>query len=784
MIKNYCKIAGRNLRKHSLYSFINIAGLSIGLSACILIFLFVRHELTYDRHNDNYDQIVRVTTTVLSPESDISFATSPYPLADALLREFPEIESVVRIEPSPTVVRHGKELVQEANFYKADPSIFSVFSFSFLVGDKQQSLNQPNSLVLTEDIARKYFVTPENAIGKTLLCDTVQLKITAVIANLPANSDVKIKGLRSANFSKVTSWMENDFVAYTFVLLKKENGIEGFEQKLQRLSDQHVQPELNGIGAKEYHVRFLAEPLSDVHFSQNKLMDTPKGNKLFNQIFLLLGLFILFIALLNYINLSTAKSAERGKEIGIRKVNGASRLQLVYQFVVESALIIGISWGTAIGLVYLLIPYVNQLLNTQLSFIWQEHVFSLVCILILTNLLASIYPALVLAGYNPIEVLKTNWKKGSKGEILGKGIVVVQFAIAIVLIAGTIIVYRQVQFMVNTDQGFNLNRTVSVRVPADSVNRSAVNSFYKALYQLPDIQLPTISSGILEEDYAMASTFGTSDGQQRELMSNYFFIDPNFMPLFQVQLIEGRNMSYSLSTDKHEAFIVNEAFVNTMGWSTAIGQSLEGFGHKGKVIGVVKNFYYKSMHNLVEPLVMIYNNNPPTFVSMKVPPGKLDQVETIWHEFFPDKIFDYRFLSDNFAAQYRKDEITVYLFGYFTFLAIFISCLGLYGVVRLTVIERLKEIGIRKMLGASIMEITGLLSKGFIKLVSLAIIIAIPISWWAMHNWLEGFAYRIDVDLWIFAVAGLSAMAIALITLGWQSIRAAMANPVKSLREE
>ncbi len=784
MIKNYFKTAWRNLNKYRLYSFIHIAGLAIGVAACLLIFLFVRYELTYDQHHEHHDRIARITTTLHTPESDdLSLATSPYPLADALIQKYPEVEAAVRLESSPVTVRYQNDLISEPGFYKADQSIFSVFSLPILVGTETNALTDPNAVVLTEHMARKYFGTPEDALGNTLVSGHQPLRVTAVIADQPPNSDIQIEGLLSASFSEATSWMEDDFPVFTFVCFKQKTVLPDFEQKIQQLANQYIQPELDAGGASAYHVSFSIEALADVHFSQGKLMDTPKGNKQFNYVFSLLALFILIIALLNYINLSTAKAFERGKEVGVRKVSGARPLQLVRQFLIESFLLVGLAWVAAIGLVLLAIPSVNQLLLTELSFHWYEHAVFLVTTFVLTTFLASLYPAFVLAGYHPIDVLKGNRKVQSKGVSLRKGIVVVQFAIAIILLIGTLVVYQQVQLITHPNQPFIVNQVVSIRVPTDSVARGTVNGFYERLRQLPEVQAITTGNGVQGIDLAKATTLGSSNGEQRHLFCNYFFIDPDFVPFFQVQLVAGRNLSDNRPTDK-TAFLVNEAFVQAMGWSNAIGQPLDGLDRKGEVVGVVKNFYYQSMHNLVEPLAMIYQTGAPWFISIKISPDDLPTVKAIWQDLFPDKVFDYTFLDDAYAAQYRKDTTTMYLFSCFTLLAILISCLGLYGLVALMTARRTKEIGIRKVLGATISGLVTMLSKDFVKLVGIAILIASPIAWWAMDTWLADFAYRIDIQWWMFAAAGLAAVVIAVLTVSWQAIRAAVANPVDSLRDE
>ncbi|HWK99339.1 MAG TPA: ABC transporter permease [Parapedobacter sp.] len=785
MIRGYFRTAWRNLIKHRLFTFIHIIGLAVGVAASLLIFLFVHNELTYDRHHEYHDRIARITTTLHTPEADdLALATSPYLLADALKQDYPEVEAAVRIESSSITVRYEDNLISEPGFYEADQSIFSVFSLPVIAGSEVDALSEPNTMVLTEKLARKYFTTPEDAIGKTLVSGQQPLRVTAVIADQPANADIRIQGLLSASFSRASSWMEGDFPVYTFVLFKQQLALAGFEQKIQQLADRYLQPELDALGASDYHVSFGVEALADVHFSQGKQMDTPKGNRQINYVFSLLALFILIIALLNYVNLSTARAFEKGKEVGVRKVSGARPIQLMWQFIIESLLLVGLAWVIAMGLVLLAIPYVNQLLFTDLSLHLQNHLIFLATTFVFTTFMASLYPAFVLAGYRPIDVLKGERKIPSKGGWSRKAIVVFQFATAIVLIIGTLVVYQQIQYITHPDQSFSVNQVASIRVPTDSASRGTVNGFHAALRQRPEVRGVTVGNGVQGIDIAKATTLGMSNGEPRHLFCNYFFVDPDFVPFFKVQLVAGRNLSGSIATDKEAAFLVNEAFVSAMGWSNPIGQPLEGFDRKGEVVGVVKNFYYQSMHNLVEPLAMIYRTEAPWFISIKIPPSNLSVVKTLWQDMFPDRVFDYTFLDDAYAAQYRKDTATMYLFSGFTALAVFISCLGLFGLVTLTTAQRTKEIGIRKVLGASISGIVAMLTKDFVKLVVIAIIVASPLAWWAMNKWLEDFAYRIDIQWWMFAVAGLAAVAIALLTVSWQAIRAAIANPVDSLRDE
>lgn len=779
------KIAWRNIVKNRRQSFIHLTGLAIGITAFLLVSLFAAYELTYDRHNQHFDRIARITTTLKAPEGDFDFATTPYPLADAVKREYEEVETAVRLESTSATITLNGELIAEEGFYKADQTVFSVFSFDLLAGSLAGALREPNRVVLTRRVAEKYFASPDDAIGKTLTCDQHPVAIVAVVADLPGNSDLKIEALLSADFSSVTSWMQDDFPVYTFVLFNAPISLASFQQKLNLLAVKYLQAELDAADSEDYRAGFQIEALADVHFSEGKLMDTSKSSRLFSYVFLILALFILTLALLNYINLSTAGASERAREVGVRKISGAGKMQLAGQFVTESFLLIGLSWLLALVFAFFLVPYLNNLLDIQLSVRGQYPLMlALAGLFLVTTFLSALYPALILAGYNPVEVLKGNRNQRLRGVTLRRSIVVVQFAIAMVLMTGTLVVYRQVQHITAPDDAFDFKRVVSVRVPTEDVHRGPVNAFHNALQQRAEVAAVTVGNGVQGDDVALATTLAWNNGKQRHLFCNYFFIDSEFIPFFRLNLIAGRNFSDSLQTDKLEGFIVNQAFVKTMGWTDPIGQPIDGFNRKGKVVGVVSNFHYKSMHNLVEPLVMIYRTEAPWFISLKVQPGDLPAVKETWQRFFPDKVFDYEFLEEAYEAQYHKDTVTAKLFSYFSLLAIVICSLGLYGLVSLLVARRTREIGIRKVLGASVPVIVNLISRDFVSLILWATLIASPLAWYGMDKWLEGFAYRIEIRWWMFALTTLVAICVALLTVGMQAVRAAMANPVDSLRNE
>jgi putative ABC transport system permease protein len=783
MIQNYLKIAWRNLLRHKSFSIINILGLSTGIAACFMIFLYVQHEQTYDRYNKKADHIVRVTTRLTGPETDLNIAGCPIPLGPAIKKDLPEVAATVRFVNAEPIVLYKNEPVREENFYNTDTSAFSVFDFQFIEGAAAGSISNPNSIVLTKSIARKYFGN-EKALGKTMTLDGQPWKVTAVVADRPANSDLKIDALLYGDDSKVKAWMEDDFTAYTFVLFRNKPNLKNFEQKLAQMSLKYVQPELKAADAAGYKVTFYAEMLPDVHFSQSKLADTPKGNKQFNYIFSLLAIFILVIALLNYINLSTARATERAKEVGIRKVNGARPLQLIRQFLFESLLLITIAWSIAMALVIIILPFFNSLLQIELVITWQGSILFIAAAFVITILLAGLYPAFVLSSFPPIEILRGKWRYSGKGIFLRKSLTIAQFAITAALVTGMIVIYGQMTFIRNKDLGFSKDKVITLYVPLDDESQKRVTAFANDLKQQTAFQQVSVGYGMRPDGLPMANTFAETKNGKREMMVNYSFIDQQFLPMMQIKLKEGRNVSDSMATDKNAAFLVNEAFVARMGWDNAIGKSLEGYGHKGQVVGVVKNFYYKSLHNIIEPLILVQHTDRVSSVMVKTLSTDLTALKTTWNKYFTGNPFTYQFLDDTYATQYRKDDLTMKLFSWFTVLAIVISCLGLYGLVSLIAVQRTKEIGIRKVLGATLQQLISLLTKDFVKLITLASLIALPLAGYAMYKWLNDYAYHIPLQWWMFLLPVAAVLLIALLVIAQQIIKAALANPVDALRSE
>ncbi|MBN8823296.1 MULTISPECIES: ABC transporter permease [unclassified Spirosoma] len=783
MLSNYLKIALRNFWRNKLYTSLNVGGLAIGLAACLLMVLYVDHEFSYDQFHPKARRIVRVTSVMKTPESSLAIASDPIPLAPTLKRDYPEVETAVRFLMTGGTVKTNDKLVNQADVYYADNDVFSVFAYPFLAGNPATALVNPNSAVVTEKFAHKYFGKTD-ILGKSIEINKTTYQITGVMANLPSNTDLPISALLSKKQSESTDWLGDDFPAYTYILFRNEPNLPDFSKKLAKLSKKYLAPALKKAGAENYSINFDLEPLTDAHYSQGKLEDTPKGNRQFSYLFAFLAVFVLVIALLNYINLLTAKATERAKEVGIRKATGAQYGQLVRQFLLESLLLSGLSIGIALGLLQLTIPLFNDQLAIQMQFGWAEAVSVVVCTWLIVTLLGGLYPAFVLSGYRPVEVLKGQLTSHGQGLWLRKTIIVFQFVLAVSMIAGVLVIHRQMHYLQHYDVGYTREQILSLYLPDDSTARAAAPAFANSLKQHSEVDGITLGFGLANGPMAMSSTTIRTNGKKREVMSNYLFIDDKFVPLLNIGLKAGRNLSSQYKTDLNGGFLVNEAFVKMAGWKQGEGQAISGFGHKGTVVGVLKNFNYRSLHNPVEPLVLIYCTVPAINVMARVRPSALPIIQTIWQQHYPNYPFEYSFLDTSFDSEYRKDRLMMMIFNCFAGLTILVSCLGLFGLIAFTTERRTKEIGVRKVLGASVANIVTLLTNDFLKLIGIAILIASPLAWWAADRWLQAFAYKTDLSWWVFALAGVLSIAIALLTISFQSIKAALMNPVNSLKTE
>jgi len=795
MIKNYIKIAFRNLWRHKSFSFINIIGLAVGMTACFLIFMYVRFELSYDKFNANFDQIYRLNTDIKAPNEVLHWSSASAPMGPALKADYPkEVLEDTRIFGASYLVESKNHKFQENNINFAEPSIFKIFTFPFIAGNPQTALKEPFTVVLTQSMAKKYF-GDDNALGKPLLLDGKRpVTVTGVVADVPLNAHFNFDMLVSeATMEKLKIIDPNEwgnFSNYTYLLLPKGYDASQLQAKLPGFLRNHISEDLRRKG-RDYDL--FVEPLSKVY------MDTFRGapvNGDMNNVYIfsVVAIFILLIACINFINLTTARATERAKEVGIRKVIGAAKSQLTTQFLGESVIICIISFLFSVLLSFLILPLFNDLSGKIIAQNIIEHgyIFILFGMALIIGLVAGIYPALVLTGFNISTVLKGRFNASVKGILLRKGLVVVQFTVSIVLIVGTIIVSNQLKYMRNQSLGFKKDQMMIVDFSGDSTVEANYANIKDQLKHTPGVLSASASSTTPGNGNPVAySQIENRAGSLQALNLNLYEVDYDFIPQYGMQIIAGRAFSTDYPTDSTKAFVINEAAVKQLGYlapKDAIGKHFMQWGRDGKIVGVIKDFNFESLQQTIKPLDLRINPKNTSVFTLKIAggdiPNTIAAIQDKWKVLVPQRPFSYSFLDENFNKQYLGEDRFGKLFLYFAFLAIFISCLGLLGLASYSTLQRTREIGIRKVLGATVPGIVNMLSKEFMWLVLIAAFIAFPIAWYGMHTWLQDFAYKIDIAWWVFAVAGILAFFIAITTVSFQAIRAALTNPVKSLRSE
>ena len=791
MIKNYLKVIWRNIQRQKAISFINILGLSVGIACCLMIFLFVRDELSFEKFHSNAGRIYR---TIIDEFVDGKWehnVGSPDLLGPALVEEYPEFVSCVRLfNPNwidKWAVSRGEKYFYEKGLFFADPAIFEVFSFPLLAGDPKSALKDPNSLVFTESMARKYFGA-EDPMGKTLLIqDAVEVKITGVAREVPQNTHFRfdfLASFESMPFKWATNtWRTQQF--YTYVLLDKEYSQDQLNKKLSVFLKKHF--------GKQTNMALHLQPIQDIHlFSRNYNYDLATNNSdiTYVYIFSTIALFILAIACINFMNLSTARSAKRAKEVGIRKVVGANRSQLITQFLGEALLFSLFAAVLSVVLVLLFLPKFNGLAGKNITLTPGNFLFiggTLAGIILIVGFVSGSYPAFFLSRFQPLNTLKDSLSAGKKGILFRRALVFLQFTISIGLITGTFIVHSQIQYCLNKNLGFEKERVVVLPLRSRSV-MSGYGSFRNELLQYPPVANVAGSSEVPGRSIGSRGMF--PEGNQW-YPRNSMFVDYDFIPTLGIEIVEGRNFSRDYPTDLEDAYIVNEAAVKSFGWDQPIGKKIIWAGDQNKtgyVIGVVKDFHYASFREEIAPLVLHMSAGAPSYLSIRIKANDIFRTMSLmkekWQEFYPGHPFEYFFLDESFDSLYRSEEKMSTIFQAFTVLGLFISCLGLYGLSSYLLEQRTKEIGIRKVLGASLSRILLMVSREFIKWVVLANIAAWPIIYFLMKNWLENFAYRISIPLWAFLLSAAIVMATSLLTIIYQSTKAALTNPADSLRFE
>jgi putative ABC transport system permease protein len=809
MFKNYLKIAWRNLRKHKFYTFLNVFGLSLGLASCLLITLYVVDELSYDKSFGNAERIYRINSDIKFGGAEMKLAVAPDPMAFTLLKDYPQVEAAVRLrEDGSYLVRRtgATENLKEELVAFADSTFFKVFSTSLLAGDTKRALTEPHTMIISERDAKKYFGN-ENPLGKTLLLDDSQTyTVTGVMPNLPAHSHLSgldmLLSMSTNPGSREGNWGSHNFISY--VLLRKGVNAQEFEKNFETIVTKYTGKwVLGAMGAtledlkkSGSYVRYSLMSLTDIHLHSDRTAEiSTNGNIQHVYIFAIVAIFLLAIACVNFMNLATARSSGRAKEVGVRKALGSERSSLINQFLTEAVMLSFLSLLLAIVLAYGFLPFFNNLASKQIEFPFLNATFW--CIAVATGaivgVMAGSYPAFFLSAFQPLKVLKSAVELGGKGSYLRNSLVVFQFVISVMLLIGTGVIYKQLNYIQTKKLGFNKEQVLIVK-NAYALDRQS-RAFKEEVSRLPNVAESTVTSFLPTASSRTDNTFFPEGPLQQDKgvsMQNWS-VDYDYVSTLNFQMKDGRAFDKKFPSDS-SGIIINETAAKILGFANPIGKKIFkmedpqiGAPETYTILGVVKNFHFESLRKNIGALCLVLKPSRG-LVAIRLKGGDygqtISQVEALWNKMAPGQPFNYRFMDEDFDDEYRGEQRVGQIFITFAVISIIIGCLGLFGLSAYTAERRTKEIGVRKVLGASVSNIVGLLSKDFLKLVLLAILIGSPIAWYAMNRWLQDFAYRIDMAWWMFAVAGLLAIGIALLTVSFQSVKAALMNPVKSLKTE
>jgi putative ABC transport system permease protein len=808
MLRNYWKIFIRNLRKNPAYIFINILGLSVGMAASILIFLFVQHELSYDKYHENADRIYRVSRAWFNPDGEVNLhlGHAAPPLGPLLKSDFGgQIQEAARLMKVDVVAKDGANVFEENRFFFSDPEVFKIFSWPLLEGDPETALTFPDGMVISRTMAEKYFGTVD-ALGKSLEVmigsQTVNMQVRGIMEDIPDNSHFKADFLASmepvvAFYGGYESMMKNfgsnNFG--TYLLLEEGVDVNDLEAQIPGFIDRHLPKSSQGFSASMGTKLFLW-PLTDIHLHSNLDSEIePNSSIEYVYIYSAIAIFILLIACINFMNLATARSAKRALEVGLRKVLGADRQLLVRQFMAETILMSLIALVVALLIAWLFLPTFGNFTGKLLSlnfFSHPEYLLGLLVLVLLVGLLAGSYPSLFLSGFQPVKVLKGTYKIGSIHEKLRSFLVIGQFAISVILIVAVMVVLNQLDFMKNKDLGFDKDEIVVL--PAYDEFVGNYEMMRERLLQQQGIDKVALGSRIpsgrlLDSQGAQAEVNG--ELLPVEVRIADIHVSHTFMETFGMEIVAGRDFDFNLASDSTQAFILNESAIRAIGWSNpeeAVDKQFQYGGRRGYVTGVVKDFHFESLHQPISPMVFLIPTDRINEVAIKIKEeykeAVLAYLKEEWLAMKPDFPFNYYLVSDRFDQQYEAEEKVGAVFGFFAGLAILISVLGLFGLAAYATEQRTKEIGIRKVMGANVWSIVSLLGRDFLKLVFFGFLVAIPIAWYGMNGWLENFAYSISVSWVVFLIAGFIATLIAALTVSSQSIRAALINPVDAFKVE
>jgi putative ABC transport system permease protein len=799
MFKNYFKTAFRNLSKNKLYSAINIFGLTVGLAACLLIGVYIQHELSYDKFNVNASRIVRVTMEYRAAGTVNTIASTGTKVGPQFKRTFPEVQEYVRIFGTHNVVKTNDKMFDEPRILYADPAFFKIFSFHIVEGDAATALDALDKIVISQSMARKYFGN-EDALGKTLTSGGKDLRVSAVCEDVPQNSQIKFdfvtQFLNLGNGVDQEEWWTANWI--TYLLVRDGKDIPQLQRQIieyMKTPEVRTEAQLQGNDYLTYHL----EPLTKVHLYSSLEGPEPNGSITYIYMFAAIALLILIIACANYTNLATAQSAVRTSEIGMRKVMGASKRQVFMQFIGESSVITLIAALLALIFAIFLLPYFNEITGKQFTASMLLQPVLIIALLLLTlivSFFAGLYPALVLSGMQIMNVLKKGFAFTGGNNMLRKTLIVAQFGISVFLIIYTIIILQQMHYLQTKNLGYDKEHVVVFPIGGSMYNN--IQSLKDAFAQVRGVESITASYETPEHVQWGDGITAIDEKGKHDISLNAMPVDLDFTKTMKMQLVAGRDFRESdfamMDTSKNSAnyhlpYIINETLAKKIGWTPqqAIGRTIQRRA-TGPVVGVVKDFNFSSLHDPVGPLVMFLSRDFSRYFMLRINgndvQGTIARLEAVWKQRIADRPFNYHFLDDDYNKLYLAEQRTSELFSITAALAIILACLGLFGLAAFSTVQRIKEIGIRRVLGANVSSITVMIAKSFLMLVILAVVISVPLAWWAGNRWLRDFAYRINIQSYVFAVTAIVTILIALCTVGYHTIRAALSNPVKSLRTE
>lgn len=767
----------------------NIVGLTLGITSALFLIIYSANEISYDRYHEKSDRIYRVSSKISEPDDQFTWIVAQIPFGPQVAQDYPEVEAFVRfIGMGRTLFRYEDKEFNEEDFYYADSTLFDIFTYKILKGEVKTALEEPNKIILTETTASKYFGKTD-PIGKSIRSTERTYEVTAIIEDIPRNSHFRFDAIAARNNlpKQLGSW--GNFGVFTYLLFPENTDVEAFEMKMQAMYDTYMKPIFEQMNI---NIEYVLEPLTRIHlYSTNAQEPEPTGSITYVYIFAIVAVFLVLIAAMNYMNLSTARSTRRAREVGLRKVVGSGRATIIMQFLSESVLFTLFSLVISAVLLMLLIPKFNTLAGRSfdIDVIYSPMVIlTIAVVFIIVGILGGSYPAFFLSRFSPVTVLKGEITQGSAGSLFRKVLVIIQFTVSVIMIICTLVVFRQLNYLKNMDQGFDQSNVITLQLEGDMVRKYPV--LKQALLENKNIKFVTSTNTPIGEGSGKVIFNVETDQGMDQRGVNFAVVDHDFVETLGIKIAEGRDFQSEMPSDTLYSAVVNETFVDRMAWKEPLGKKVElGDSNtlRAQVVGVMKDYHQTGMYNEVESLILVYREfNPVIYIKFNGENSSetLDFIATTWNDIFPDQPYNFAYLTDRFNGQFEADEKRGLIFTLFTLLAIFIACLGLFGLASYMVEQRTKEIGIRKVFGANESTIMKLISKDFLVLVIVGIIIAVPVAWYFMDNWLQNYVYKTRISVVLITVAALLTLIITFITISYKAYQASVLDPASSIRTE